>query len=190
MTATYAPTTSPALVAAPELMTIDDIFAGPVDGQPGAYTTRTAQVVILETTPDADLYEGSVRAWNIYLVQGTKTLLIGNVQDVRTDIWWNSEFVAQYVDHADEDLYVADCLRTRDGAIRCAVRHYFSAIALRARQEEHAERVRRLAQAPIRCQMDYCGDRQGLAHVVIGTRVYDACEYCRRELGLEVATSA
>lgn len=175
-------TTSPIVaVALPEVITVDDVATdAPI---------KSVQVILVPATADAELFEGAREAWNLFLIQGQKTRFIGDVNHVRTGPWIG-EFVGQYVDHEQEDLFVSDAVRTRDGAARSAVRWYFSQIAFYALQQAAQARREALAAAPGDCQIDYCGSGDDTAHVVVKDRVWSACKACRYDYGLDVATAA
>lgn len=175
-------TTSPIVVAAlPEVLTVDDVaIDAPI---------KTVQVILVPATPDAELFEGAREAWNIFLVEGHKTRFIGNVHHVRTSPW-TGEFVGQYVDHEQADLFVSDSVRTRHGAANSAVRWYFSQIAFYTRQRAAQERREALASTPGECRIEGCDSGEDTAHVIIDGRVWDACKTCRHDYDLDVVTAA
>lgn len=191
-------TTSPIAVAAlPEVFTIDDVCAVTSHTKTQDLTYRSVQVVVVPAAPDTDLYgDEAVKAWNIYTIEGEETRLggqetrfIGRVTEVGVNLWLH-QFVAEYVDHADEDLYIAEDRLPRKNSIRAAVRHYYSTLALRQRQAEHQMRREALASKPGVCQINGCCDTDANAHVILRERVYSACVGCREEYGLDVATAA
>lgn len=173
-------TTSPIVAALPAILTVEDVAIN--------VPTRDVQVILVPTEVDRDLFEEGVAAWNICLVEGQTTRFIGNVTEVRLEGWF-TEFVGQYVDHEQDDLFVSDVLRTRDGAARSATRWYFSQVELYARQYAAQERREALAAAPGQCQIDGCYRDEDSAHVIIKERVYSACGSCRHYYDLEVASA-
>jgi hypothetical protein len=170
-----------ATVALPELVTVEDVA---IDRP-----LKDVQVIVIPAAPDVDLYEDAVNAWHIFAIDGQGTRFVGRVTQVGVNVH-NHKFIAEYLDHADEDLYVSETRLNRKNSIGSAVRWYYSYVALRERQAAYQARREALAAQPGACQIDHCGGIGNNAHVIIRERVYSACYLCREEYGLEVATAA
>lgn len=171
-------TTAPAL---PVLLTVDDVAV--------ETPVKSVQIIAVPASPDAELFENAAAAWNIYLVAGEATRFLGNVHEVRLAPY-TREFVGQFLDEEEQDLFISGIVRRRDAAARSVARHYFSRIWAYARQFEAQERRDALAKPAGPCQIHECGARVGTAHILLDGRVLDACRNCREDYGLEVAPAA